>query len=82
MTEWKPVMKPLMNVLYLSGGEVAPNVTIYKEEALGNRHVERTDFWDNILEKRYLPPRTVSSAGSLVSFGLVVLFTQMIVKAF
>lgn len=82
MTEWKPVMKPLMNVLYLSGGEVAPNVTIYKEEALGNRNVERTEFWDKILEKRYLPPRSVSSAGSLVHFGLFVLFTQIVVRAF
>ncbi|XP_046970565.1 esterase FE4-like [Vanessa cardui] len=79
--EWRPI-KNSVNLLYFSGGEVQPDVTVYKEEGLGNRNSERTDFWHKIFDEYYQPPRPVSSANNLLSFGIITLITHIIVTLF
>ncbi|CAH0724233.1 unnamed protein product, partial [Brenthis ino] len=78
LIQWLPVQNTL-GTLYISGGGVSPNVTAFKEEFYA-RSNERVDFWDKIIQERYQPPKPVSSARSLVSFGLIVLLTQTLLK--
>ncbi|XP_050352624.1 esterase FE4-like [Nymphalis io] len=77
--EWRPITSSSINLLYLSGGEVQTDLIIYKEEGLGNRNSERTDFWNKIFDEYYQPPRPVSSANNLLGFGLITLITHIFI---
>lgn len=75
-TTWDPITNQTQPILLMSGGETAVNVSVYAEELLMNVNKEDTDFWDPIIATHYRPPKSVSSANSLVSFGLIFVATQ------
>ncbi|XP_045452443.1 esterase FE4-like isoform X2 [Melitaea cinxia] len=78
--EWNPISKTLMHMLYFSGGEVQPQVTVFNEQLVANRNRERTDFWSKVFNEYYKSPMALSSASSLFSFGIMVMITQIVIK--
>lgn len=75
-TTWDPITNQTQPILLMSGGETAVNVSVYAEQLLMNVNKEDTDFWDPIIATHYRPPKSVSSANSLVSFGVIIVAAQ------
>ncbi|XP_072942718.1 venom carboxylesterase-6-like [Epargyreus clarus] len=80
-TTWLPVTAT-PHVLYISGEEVAPEQTIFKEEIRVNLNQEEMNFWNALYDRYYLPPRPVSSAGKLTFLSALILVSQFIVRLF
>ncbi|XP_023933949.2 venom carboxylesterase-6-like [Bicyclus anynana] len=79
---WEQQTPTRRSALLIGGGEPSTNVPIYEEASTINLNQETAVFWDDLFTKYYVPPSPVSAANSLLSFGLVVLIAQVLLKSF
>ncbi|XP_034835357.1 venom carboxylesterase-6-like [Maniola hyperantus] len=79
-TPWDPITNQSAPILLMSGGETSNRIDLYNEQQLTHVNRETTEFWDPIIATYYRPPNPVSSANTLLSFGLVLLATQTLLR--
>ncbi|CAH2089275.1 unnamed protein product [Euphydryas editha] len=78
--EWRSITKTLMHMLYFNGVQAQPLATLFNEQPVENRNSERIVFWSKIFKEYYKPPLALSSASSLLSLGVVVMITQIMIQ--